>query len=181
MASHKDTNPVTYKYQILLGRISRVNGYDGSVTVKLEKDFIENIPEMESVFLEIHGKPVPFFISSSEYSGSDILRIRFEGYDSYEKANEFSGCKVFLTTTKKNFRSETRYISIDGFKVYIGETQFLGTIEEVIHNPGQDLMRIISAQNKEILVPFHEDFILETDFKNGSIKLILPEGLTELN
>ncbi len=32
---------------------------------------------MESVFLEIEGKPVPFFISESEYPGGDILRLKF--------------------------------------------------------------------------------------------------------
>jgi len=40
---------------------------------------------MKSVFLEINGKPVPFFISLSEYSGGDILKLKFEGYESYEK------------------------------------------------------------------------------------------------
>ena len=56
---------MAYNANILLGRILKIQGYDGTITVKLEKDFIDNIPEMESVFLEIEGKPVPFFISSS--------------------------------------------------------------------------------------------------------------------
>ena len=76
---------MAYKSNILLGRITKVSGYEGAVTVKLEKIFTENIPQMESVFLEIEGRPVPFFISDSEYSGADILKLRFEGYDSIEK------------------------------------------------------------------------------------------------
>jgi 16S rRNA processing protein RimM len=172
---------LTYEYNILLGRISRINGYDGSVTVKLEKDFIENIPELESVFLEIHGKPVPFFISASEYSGSDILRIRFDGYDSYEKINEFNGCKVYLTVYDPDITPEIRNGNINGFQVYIEEKELLGTVTEVIRNPGQDLIKIVSPQNKEILVPFHKDFIVKTDLKNHFIELILPEGLIELN
>ena len=172
---------MTYEFNILLGRISRINGYDGSVNVKLEKDFIENIPEMESVFLEIHGKPVPFFISSSEYGGSDILKIRFDGYDSYEKIIEFNGCKIYLTVNDADLSPEKGTGDINGFKVYIEEKELLGTVTEVIRNPGQDLIKIVSPVNKEILVPFHKDFILKTDFKNRIIKLILPEGLTELN
>ena len=54
---------MAYKNDILLGRITKVSGYEGAVTVKLEKIFTENIPQMESVFLEIEGRPVPFFIS----------------------------------------------------------------------------------------------------------------------
>jgi ribosomal protein L35AE/L33A len=48
-----------YENRILLGRISRIHGYEGSVVIKLEQGFIENIPEMESVFIEIEGRPVP--------------------------------------------------------------------------------------------------------------------------
>ena len=65
---------MAYKNEILLGRITKVSGYEGAVTVKLERIFSENLPHMESVFLEIEGRPVPFFISDSEYSGADILK-----------------------------------------------------------------------------------------------------------
>jgi len=54
---------MTYKNKILLGKISKINMPDGSVSVRLEQEFVENIPDIESVFLEIAGKPVPFFIS----------------------------------------------------------------------------------------------------------------------
>ncbi len=60
---------MAYNANILLGRISKVHGFEGAVTVKLEKNLIENIPDMESVFLEIEGKPVPFFIEESDYPG----------------------------------------------------------------------------------------------------------------
>jgi ribosomal 30S subunit maturation factor RimM len=61
---------MTYKSDILLGQIIKASGYEGAVTVKLEKDFFDNIPNIESVFLEIEGRPVPFFISETEYSGA---------------------------------------------------------------------------------------------------------------
>jgi len=69
---------MTYKNKILLGKISKINMPDGSVSVRLEQEFVENIPDIESVFLEIAGKPVPFFISSLTYQGGNILRISFE-------------------------------------------------------------------------------------------------------
>ena len=91
-------DPMAYRNEILLGRITKVSGYEGAVTVKLERFFSEKLPHMESVFLEIEGRPVPFFIAASEYSGADILKLKFEGYNSSEKVNEFVGCRVFLTT-----------------------------------------------------------------------------------
>jgi len=172
---------MTYLYQTLLGKISRVNGYDGSLTVKLEKSFFENIPEMESVFLEINGKPVPFFISSSEYTGGDILKLKFEGYAAYEKVSEFTGCRVFLTTINEENKSDNKPDSILGFKVVLRSKNLIGTVKEIIQNPGQDLLKIISPGEKEILIPFHEDLIVNCDMRKKTIQVELPEGLTEIN
>ncbi len=169
-----------YNANILLGRILKIQGYEGTMTVKLEKDYIDNTPDMESVFLEIEGKPVPFFISLLQYSGGDILKLRFDGYGTYEKISDFAGCKVFLTTGKsKTRRSDNE--SITGFKVILSNKSTLGKIEEIINNPGQDLLKIISPENKEILIPFHEDFIVRIDTKKRTITVQLPEGLIDLN
>ena len=172
---------MTYRYQILVGRISRINGYDGSVSVRLEKSFLDKIPEMKSVFLEINGKPVPFFISLSEYSGGDILKLKFEGYESYEKVSEFTGCRVYLTTTSEETLSAEKSGDIPGFKVFHQNKNLIGTVKEIVQNPGQDLLKIISPENKEILIPFHEDFIISLDTKKKTIRVKLPEGLTDIN
>ena len=88
---------MVYSADILLGKITKVYGYEGAVSLRLEKAFIENIPAMESVFLEIEGKAVPFFISALDYPGADILRLTFNGYESVNMISGFVGCRVFLT------------------------------------------------------------------------------------
>ncbi|MCX6329806.1 MAG: ribosome maturation factor RimM [Bacteroidia bacterium] len=171
---------MAYNARILFGRIAKVHGYEGAVTVKLEKAFIENIPELESVFLEIDGIPVPFFISDSEYQGADILKLKFEGYESVEKVSEFTGCKIFLTSGK----TEENIIDLNGlsgYKVYKIDNRLVGTVIDVIENPGQLLMKVRIKKDKEILIPLHEDFIIKTDNKKKIIKMNLPEGLIDLN
>jgi len=172
---------MAYKNEILLGRITKVSGFEGAVTVKLEKSFSENIPQMESVFLEIEGRPVPFFISYSEYSGADILKLKFKDYDSIEKVSEFTGCRVFLTTSITAENKTDNNHSLKGYKVLIHGVELLGIVTEVIQNPGQLLLNILSAGNKDILIPFHEDFIVKIDKKKKIIYMDVPEGLTEIN
>jgi 16S rRNA processing protein RimM len=172
---------VVYNANILLGRILKIQGYEGALTVKLEKDFIENIPVMESVFLEIDGKPVPFFISFSDYPGGDILRLKFEGYGTFEKVSEFAGCRVFLTTSDEKILPSGNTESIIGFKVILKNKNLIGKIDRIIQNPGQDLLKIISPGKKEILIPFHKDFILSFDERKKTIIVQLPEGLTDIN
>jgi 16S rRNA processing protein RimM len=170
---------MAYNANILLGRITKVHGFEGAVTVKLEKTFIESIPDMESVFLEIEWRPVPFFIEESEYPGGDILRLKFIGYDTFDKVNEFAGCRVFLTAGEKE-KSGTNIRTLYNYKVFIHDNTLVGIIKEVIENPGQWLLKISTSGGKEILIPFHEDFIIDIDNRKKIIKMDLPEGLTDI-
>ena len=172
---------MAYQKHILLGRITKTHGFGGAVTVKTEKVFSESIPGMESVFLEIEGRPVPFFISELEYSGADILKLTFTGYNSIDKIGEFAGCRVFLTTgLKENNKIKDIHI-LTGYQVFTSDDKMLGVIREIITNPGQMLLSVIAASKKEILIPLHEDFIVSIDKKKKTIIMDIPDGLTEIN
>lgn len=172
---------MAYSCGILLGQITRVSGYEGTVTVKLERFFSGKIPHIESVFLEIEGRPVPFFIADSDYSGADILRLRFEGYDSAEKVTEFAGCRIFLTTPGRKVRTIENIRNLIGYKVLTPDNVSIGTAEEIIQNPGQWLLRVISGSGKDILIPWHEHFIVKVDNRKKLMIMDIPEGLTEIN
>jgi 16S rRNA processing protein RimM len=136
---------------------------------------------MESVFLEIEGRLVPFFLSFSEYSGASIIKLQFEGYDSVLKVNEFIGCNVFLTTgTSEDYQSDDVQ-SLIGYNVLMQDNKLLGSIIEVKPNHGQWLLNIISTKNNDVLVPFHEHFIVSIDEKKKIIVMDIPEGLIEIN
>jgi 16S rRNA processing protein RimM len=172
---------MAYKSDILLGRITKLSGYEGAVAVRLEKIFTEEMPEMESVFLEIEGKLVPFLISDIEYSGADILKLKFEGYDTIEKTSEFVGARMFLTTKVPLQDKSVTFQEFNGFQVFNQENKLIGEISGVIPNPGQLLFSIISGDNNEILIPFHEHFILSVNRRKKVIVMNLPEGLLDIN
>jgi len=172
---------MAYKAQILLGTITKVHGYQGAVTVRLERAFIERIPEPESVFLEVEGKPVPFFIADLEYPGADILRIKFEGYDSINKVREFTGCRVFLITGDIEKNPADNFGTLKGYKICSSENKITGTIIGIIENPGQILLNTDDGCGREILIPLHEDLIISIDKKRKIIRMDLPEGLIDLN
>jgi ribosomal 30S subunit maturation factor RimM len=151
---------MAYRNNILLGKITRVSGYEGAVTIRLERNFSENIPNMESVFLEIEGRPVPFLISNSEYSGADLLKLAFDGYESDAKVAEFVGCRVFLTKEISDRKKDQNLHNILNYTVFNQEKVQLGIIEEIIENPGQLLIVIHTADKREILIPLHEDYQL---------------------
>jgi 16S rRNA processing protein RimM len=172
---------MAYKKHILLGRITKIHGFGGAVTVKTEKIFSENVPGMESVFLEIEGKPVPFFIEYTEYTGSDILRMKFEGYDSAEKVREFINCNVFLAHEPASGTITDELQILQGYKVISDKKQNIGIINGVIYNPFQRLLDVRTKSGKDMLIPLHEDLIQEINTKKKILKMILPEGLTDIN
>lgn len=172
---------MAYNAKILLGKIIKAYGFEGAVTIKPEKTFEEEIPEMESVFLEIEGKPVPFIISESEITDYNLIRLRFEGYDSVDKINEFIGCRVFLTSMETEITPDNEFSDFRSYKIHLSDNSFLGTVKNIIDNPGQQLLSIETEKGQEILIPLHEDFILRVDNKKKIIKVDLPEGLTEIN
>jgi len=170
-----------YECRISLGRIARINGNEGSVSVKLEKEFIENIPELESVFLEIEGKPVPFFISHIEYRGGTIARIQFDRYREFDRLSEFNGCRLFLTSAPEDWHQSENDSGLTGFTIFSSEKKLIGTVEGTIDNPGQLLLSVRSAAGKGILVPFHENLIVRIDRKKKQLIMDIPDGLYELN
>lgn len=172
---------MAYTSEILLGRITKMSGYEGAVSIKLEKTFFENIPEMESVFLEIDGKLVPFFISESEYSGAGTIKLTFENFDSDEKVVEFINCRVFLTSGIIMEDKQSDLINLTGYRVFINDNELLGSVTEIISNPGQFLLNITSVNKKEILIPLHKDFIVNINNTEKIIVMDIPEGLIELN
>jgi 16S rRNA processing protein RimM len=172
---------MAYKKHILLGKISKVHGYEGAVTIRLERNFSDNIPEMESVFIETDGRPVPFFIDYLEQPDNQTLRLKFSGYDSDEKIREFVGCRIFLTDASAADSSPEDPHSLLGYSVCSVDGILIGKISELIENPGQFLINIKSESGKKILIPLHEDLIEGIEPGKRIITMIIPEGISDIN
>ncbi len=173
---------MAYNAEIQLGRILKVYGNDGSVTVKLERQFIENIPEVESVFIITEGRPVPFFLSEVFYNGGESAIVRFDTYDSIEKVREFCGCSIFLTSVPDDIATDLPAAShVVGFTVVLPDRSIAGTISSIIENPAQWLLVVTSPEGKEILIPFHEDLVKKVNRRSRIIVMDIPEGLTGIN
>lgn len=175
------TDPMTSVEKILLGRITKLYGFEGAVTIKLESNFSEDVDDTGPVFLEIEGRPVPFFPEYIEPAGPGFIRMKFDWYDKAEQVREFIGCSVFTTDQKQIPReNDDQLQSLMGFEVF-SEGENIGRVTEIIQNPGQIIIRLVSGSGKELLIPLHEDLIDEIDQDLKTLKMILPEGLTELN
>jgi 16S rRNA processing protein RimM len=166
---------------ILLGKITKIHGFEGAVAVKLEKNFSEDIPAMESVFLEIDGRPVPFFIDSVEHVTAGKAYFTFTDYSSIEKISEFVGCNILVPSDLVIENQEEGPLDIIGFTIISGNGKLLGKISTIIKNPAQWLLEVEIPDGSQILIPLHEDLIIEIDESRHNIVMSIPDGLTGIN
>ncbi len=120
-------------------------------------------------------------ICDLEYNGADILKLKFEGYNTSEKVVEFSGCRVFMTTPVSGSKEDQQTGELTGYSVLTAGKMKIGTIEKVIQNPGQWLLSVVTDTGKTVLIPLHENLVIKIDNEKKLLFMDLPEGLTEIN
>lgn len=165
---------------ILLGKITRTQGFDGTLVILLEKGLSERTRELESVFVVIDGLPVPFFIEWSSGSG-DLLFVRFEGYEMKEKVTDLIGCNVLAEQGVIKPAKDLLPIFLEGFRLIEKDGSPAGTILRIESYPMQLMMVVENEKGRELLVPLNEEWIIKIDRQGRTIEMDLPEGMTSIN
>ena len=163
-----------------IGYITKTKGLKGEVQVYFEYDEPADLL-LDSVFAEINGKLVPFFISTYKLQNNQTGNFYFDDIDTIEKAETLIRKKLYLPNKLKPVRDESEFLITDlkGFIVYDNTVGELGEIIE-IHEYPQQFVAVVPYQFKEIMFPLNDDLIMEIDEANGILKVDLPEGLIDL-
>lgn len=163
-----------------IGYITKTKGLKGEVQVYFEYDEPANL-KLDSVFAEINGKLVPFFIASCKLQNNQTGNIYFDDIDSIEKAEVLIRKKLYLPNSLKPQRDEDEFLITD-LKGFIAHDENLGELGEIIeiHEYPQQFVAVVPYKNKEIMFPLNEDLIVEIDDENGILYVDLPEGLIDV-
>lgn len=163
-----------------LGKITRRHGLAGNVILKLDTDQPQLYNKLESIFVEINGLLVPFFIERSSWSKLDALNLAFKN-SSEALVDQSLGKSVFLplTTLPKLSGKQFYYHEIIGFNVLDEHDNDCGVIRSVNDQTAQNYF-VTNLDGKEVVVPIIKDWILEVNREERFIKMILPEGLIDV-
>lgn len=162
-----------------IGYISKTRGLKGELQLYLEVGNPQDYKNMESLFLEINQKPVPFFISKLLIQ-KNIVYIYVEDIDHIDKAKSLvgKGAYVHVKNKPKN-TNEDSHKSLIGFMVEDEQLGELGIINSIQELPSQ-LIANITYQNKEVLFPLNDQFVTAIDKKSKTIHVDLPDGLIDI-
>jgi 16S rRNA processing protein RimM len=163
-----------------LGQIIKAHGLKGQIVAEFDVDHPEQFKKLESVFLEINQKLIPFFIEEISVLKSKAI-LKFEDIEKVEDTKPLIKKILYLPLDllPESDSDEFDYEHIIGFKVRDNNLGELGTVEDILERAGQDLI-IMNYQEKEVLIPIDESIILEVDEVNKVLLVDLPDGLLDL-
>lgn len=164
----------------LLGHISKLHGLNGELTAFLDVDFPEEYTELESVFVDINNKLVPFFVEYLEITPKKII-LKFEDSHSAEDAEKLIGKELYLPLASLPPLSGKAFYfhEIIGFTVIDAGFGEIGPVTEVYPGAQQDLIAC-DYQGKEVLIPVSDELIEKVDRENQRLYMQLPNGLVEV-
>jgi len=167
---------------IRLGKILKPNGYLGFVKVAFLISGLEDILfDNDFIFIEWIGKPVPYQIETILWDDDKTARIKFKDINDSDNAARLNGRPVILSekTVPKDLMDSLEPSELIGFKVIDDQKRNLGVVTALDESGKQSILEV-SSDEKEILIPFHEDLVTKIDFKKKTIHVDLPEGLLDL-
>jgi 16S rRNA processing protein RimM len=162
---------------ITIGTISKTHGFEGAVTVKLHNSTVKEPKINEPVFIVVDGIPVPFFVREIYFPGGDTLTIAFDDYTTPASVQMFKGCELKY---ERSAPEEAALDSVEGYTVYDTNSSFTATIVSIDEQPGQ-ILATVETKDRELYIPLHPDLIVSVNHRKRTIKMSLPEGLTDIN
>lgn len=163
-----------------IGKLAATFGLEGQLILTHSLGKKTSLKGLENIFIEeTKDSFVPYFIESAKIKNASEVYLKLEGISTKETAKSFVKKEVWLHEKEfKKFAANAAPISLLGFMV-INCDEELGEVCEVIEQPHQLLCKII-FNNKEALIPVHEDSLEKIDRKNNKIFVKLPEGLLDI-
>ena len=163
-----------------IGKIVSSFGLNGELILQHHLGKKTSLKGLEVLFIEKNkDEMLPYFITSTRIKNENEIYLQLEGIDVKEKAKVVLQKQVWLGEEDfDKYAAKSSPISLLGYHI-INEEKDLGEILEVIEQPHQLLCRI-NLNEKEVLIPIHEETLRKVDRKKREVHVELPDGLLDI-
>ncbi len=166
---------------IKFGKIIKAHGVDGEILIEINQQFEDIDIQPNFLFIDIDGGLVPFQVVTQRFKNYKETLVYLDTINSEPQATQLNNSYVFVNVDEIDEKTlETTIIhDLDNFEVFDLNHGFIGKVVSIIEINNNPLLEVI-YDNKEILIPYHQEIIIEIDENKKSIKIDAPEGLIEL-
>jgi len=168
--------------QLVVGRIARAHGVGGEVAVDVHTDSPDERFRPGSVIDTEPAERGPLTVERARWHSGRLL-VAFTG--------------VADRTTAEGLRNTLLVVDSASSPAVVDDDEYwdhqlldlnavatdgspLGTVTDVLHPPGGDLLVVRRPDGGELLVPFVRAIVLTVDLEAGTVVVDPPDGLLEL-
>jgi 16S rRNA processing protein RimM len=165
----------------LVGVLTKTQGKDGELLLKVKKDFPPDFRAEDPVFIPVERKDeaLPFYMNRCERVRRSQYAVRFDLIDDENRASRMLGLGVWLPRSAfpENEEEERLLDRLQGYRVIDREQGDLGIIQGGVERSEQPIAHVGPEQ---IPVPLTEALIASIDQEGKLLYMDLPEGLNDL-
>ncbi len=168
---------VDHSGEFLIGVVVSAHGLRGEVKVKPLSDiFDRQIKAVKEVNLYRGLGRKRLEIEGFRRSGNTYI-VKFRGIESRDDAESLAGWEVWIEREKSPPLEEGEYLfeELKGCSVF-SDGEKLGTVKDILEMPSSHVL-VIWTGEKEVLVPFIDEFVKTVDVKGKRIVLTPIEGM----
>ena len=171
---------MSYAGFVEVGFIQRTHGIKGELQVSWNDTLNLTQENIESVFVEIDGIPIPFFINSLRQKTEESSIVKFDDVDDIQSADELVGYKLMLPSDLIPEDDDIELKDLVGYTVTSTSGQTIGLIENYEEFNLNSIYYIKTPEGKEVIIPATDDLIVEFDVDIKTVLMEIPEGLLDL-
>lgn len=162
-----------------IGKAVKTHNIKGETIIAIKNINID-FDNVDVFFVDINSCLVPFFVDSLKIRDTKSIIVSFDKIDSPEKAMLLIDKDFYILEKYINFDSNSNYFNdIEGYTVTDTNLGYIGVASDIVDIPGNTLLKV-NANEKEILIPLIDDFIIEINHNVKSILVKTPTGLIDL-
>ena len=171
--------------ELVVGRIAKAHGITGELVVDVRTD------DPEARFAAGNRLRLKNFRAGSEREvvvasvrpHSGRLLIRLKGVADRDSADALRGGLFIVDSAALppiEDPDEFYDHQLEGLAVVTVDGQNIGTVTEVLHTPGGELLSVRAESAAEVLVPFVSEIVTSVSLADGIVRIDPPEGLLDL-
>lgn len=163
-----------------VGKIVATHGLQGAIVLKQIIDGKDWLKKGDVLFVEmVRNSFIPFFVETAKSANDAEYIITLDDVTAPDEARKLVNKTAYVkeeVLEKAKVDSPLLYI---GFNLVDQEKGGLGVIEDVMLIGPQWIAKM-TIENKEVLIPLAEDWILDVNMRNKFIRMNLPAGLIDM-
>lgn len=163
---------------VKIGSIYKAHGVKGMMKVWVTPEYMNDLLQMEAVFIDTPDNTLPFFIKTVEAISPDTALLWVEDIDSKEKVSLLVKNSIYARENDLEFLVEEDE-GILGYLVVDNQIGKIGKIIEVAEMPNYQMAKV-NYRDRVVLIPMHADLIEEVDDETQKITMNLPDGFLEI-